>query len=397
MGAVAAVDSDAEQHDAEVRAHSAALLLQLVRPGVHQPWAGEPVDWDWLIDRAQVHKVAALLAVALEGDNALARVGDAARARLQDARAAATNIAAAGEHTLRTVGARFDAEGLPYFVVKGCVLAATVYARSDVRTFSDVDIIVPREHVERAVEILHGLDYKLGQVRQTLGEWPDAPADVTAARRVTRRFYERFDHELPFIIPSRSGLLPVDLHWRLASHRRLRVESADLWKETRPVAIGGVNVPTLSPEATLLHLAVHASSCTFAGFRLMHLCDVAWTLQRATHSPDRLGELAQHWGVSPVLAIVFALTRALFGLPVSADGPALPPVDAGTVARMAQADFLIGTETSSGARWLKEARWGLAMGCLSDNVKRSMAVRWTRAAWQLQRAWPRRNRSDGEI
>ena len=42
----------------------------------------------------------------------------------------------------------------------------------------------------------------------------------------------------------------------------------------------GIEVTTLDPEATLIHLAVHALEAWFHGFKLLHLYDVAWTIAR---------------------------------------------------------------------------------------------------------------------
>src|SRR6185369_1021017 len=120
--------------------------------------------------------------------------------------------------------------------------------------------------------------------------------ELQNARELTRRFYERFDYELPFLAPPRSGLLPVDLHWRIAPKRRLAVDPDRVWERTRRVRVGGAEVPTLDRQAALIHLVLHATTCAFAGFRLLHLCDVVWSVEG--NDLEGTCDLAAQWNVA---------------------------------------------------------------------------------------------------
>jgi hypothetical protein len=233
------------------------------------------------------------------------------------------------------------------------------------------------------VAVLQSHGYQQGQVRQTLGARPNE-RQVPAARRMTRRFYERFDHELPFVAPAGSGLLPVDLHWRIAPRRRLAIDADALWQEARPARLADVEVSTLSPEATLIHLALHATTCSFAAFRLLHLCDVAWAVHRSAHDPERLRQLAERWGARQHLGVVLEMARRLFDSPGGAGAASI------VSPRVTDDSFLLeGTPRSLPGRVWKETVWGIAMGCLSHNVARSAAMRWTRVLWWGRRALDR--------
>jgi hypothetical protein len=364
-----------------------ALLSSIAPRGAADSDGKGNVDWAWVLDRARAHRVAAIAALRLRGSP---RLSEEERRVVEQAREQARRKTSDAERTLALLAGRFGEEGIPFLVTKGIVLSERVYPRNDMRDFSDVDLVVRPEHVGTAARLLESSGFRLGQVRQTLGVRPGAD-DLAAARRLTRWFYERFDYELPFLAGAKSGLLPIDLHWRLAPRRRLAIEAEALWKETQPVTVGGVTVTTLTSEATLIHLAVHATTCTFASFRLLHLCDVAWALHRSAHSPRRLWNLAADWGADRHLAVVFETTSRLFGVPAPrGEAPA------GGLSRVARPSFLVDEPRASlGARIRREALWGWTMGCLGSNVERSVGVRLARAAWRgrglLRRArgvWP---------
>jgi hypothetical protein len=198
---------------------------------------------------------------------------------------------------------------------------------------------------------------------------------------MTRRFYERFEHEIPFVAPGGAGLLPVDLHWRIAPRRRLGIDAEALWLESRPVPLAGVQVTTLSPEATLIHLALHATTCSLAAFRLLHLCDVAWTAHRAAYDPDRLQRLASQWGAHRHLNMVLEMAASLFDPPIAESRRPLSPSP-----RLPDGTFLLDDAAHSlPQRVWRETVWGITMGCLGHNLARSTAMRWTRAKWQGRR------------
>jgi hypothetical protein len=323
--------------------------------------------------------VAALLAARLRPSSVWTRLTPTQRAALDAATSRAEAVVGAAERTIQLLDRHLRREGIPFLVTKGIVLSRFVYPAPNLRSFSDVDIVVAPQNVAAAVAVLHSHGYRQGQVRQTLGA-PPAKDELPAARQMTRRFYERFEHEIPFTAPATGELLPVDLHWHIAPYRRLAIDAGDLWRESRTVALAGLEVSTLAPEATLLHLALHATTCSLAAFRLLHLCDVAWTVHRAAHDPDRLRRLATRWGAQRHLDRVLAMTTLLFGSPARAThSPAVSP-------RLGDGAFLLDDAPRSWPQRLwSESVWGIATGCLAHNVARSTAMRWTRAMWRGRR------------
>ncbi len=327
--------------------------------------------------------MAALLAARLRDSSLWTRLTPAQTTALEGASGRAEAVVGAAERTIRFLDQHLRQDGIAFLITKGIVLSRFVYPASNLRSFSDVDVVVAPQDVAAAVAVLHAHGYRQGQVRQTLGAAPSRQ-EPQAARQMTRRFYERFDHEIPFTAPGGSGLLPIDLHWRIAPRRRLAIDADALWDESRSVRLAGLEVGTLSPEATLIHLALHATTCSLAAFRLLHLCDVAWALHRSDYDPNRLQEVAARWGARQHLHLVLEMAKRLFDLP-SASGP---PTRVSP--RVTTDSFLLDEPPRSlPQRLWKEAVWGMAMGCLAHNVARSAAMRWTRAMWRGRRALDR--------
>jgi hypothetical protein len=137
------------------------------------------------------------------------------------------------------------------------------------------------------------------------------------------------------------------------------------------VHLGEIEVTTLDPEATLAHLAVHATTCAFAGFRLLHLCDVAWAAAAADGAE-----------LQKLLERASSHVKAIVGLAAQLFDPDLPARDRlpRRYAAVARPSFLV--DAPSRHRLWAELAWGTAMGCLGRTARRALAIRLTRARWR---------------
>jgi hypothetical protein len=349
------------------------------------------IDWRWLLERAQAHKVAALLAARLDGCELFPLVDPDVQPQLREARRHAAENNDTAQRTLEEVAEVLTRADVPFLLVKGLALTERVYHAPDLRSFEDLDLLVPAAAVAPAEAAARSLGYRLGQVRQLLGGTP-REGEEGAAEAATRRFYERFHYELPFVPDARSERLPIDVHWRLAPASHLRATEDELWQQTEEVALAGLPVRTLNPAATLIHLAVHAVTCSLAGFKLLPLCDVAWALHRFADDYGDVWKLAGAWRAEAQLAAVLLIVERVLGTPVpeSLRGarPALPWRPG--FGHVATESFLVdhrGTSDLPGSRRRRaELSWNLAMRCLRYNVTRSLGVRLARLQWRVNRS-----------
>jgi hypothetical protein len=173
-------------------------------------------------------------------------------------------------------------------VIKGPVLSSLIYARPDLRSYGDLDIVVPAAAFGRAVGLLIDAGATFCEP-----DW----ATVVARRH----------GEVALALPS--GTV-VDLHWHLiplgTMRDRFSVPMASVFERARTVSIDGRPYRTLGADDTVVHLALHAVLC--GGDRLGWLVDLHQALSPASGDApdlDAVVATARAWGATGALASQF--------------------------------------------------------------------------------------------
>jgi hypothetical protein len=171
---------------------------------------------------------------------------------------------------------------IPY---KGPLLAAAEYGNLAERTFCDLDILVRRQDVLRARDLLVARGY--------VPEHRLTPTHEAAWLRARNDINLR-----------RPGLdIVVELHWEVVPRRLCTPFDNDrLWAQTQIVSLGGRDVRTLSPENLLLVLCVHGAKHRWS--RMIWITDVAAVVSnhRDLNWSDVIGE-ARRMGVERMLLV----------------------------------------------------------------------------------------------
>jgi hypothetical protein len=189
----------------------------------------------------------------------------------------------------------FDRAGVHALPLKGVALAHSLYGDATLRVCSDLDVLVPRGHVFRALEVLHETGYAHVHSRH---HGPDDRHLLLESN---------IEEELA---GSSGGLHHVlELHWDIAWRWTRRDAMADLWAEARPQRLWGVNAYRLSEEWQLLYLAVHAARHRWHG--LKWLVDIHEICSRADLDWPRVARTAERFGWSEVLALTLGVCRDL--------------------------------------------------------------------------------------
>ncbi len=213
--------------------------------------------------------------------------------------------AALGRHQralsdLEVVADALDAAGVPFLVVKGPALVATLYAEPSLRSYVDLDVCVRPIDLGRAVHALEAAGCPLVDAN-----WP-----LLSRVRV---------HELRVGGPSGGG---IDLHWALGygpTDQDTSPPMQTLLDRSTVIEIGGREVRTLGPADTVAHLIVHAA--TSGGHRLIWVGDIAAALDRLTE-PGGAGSLldvVDEWQARPAAAVMLARVRRTTGRPLAPD------------------------------------------------------------------------------
>jgi hypothetical protein len=217
------------------------------------------LDWDYVFRFARRHSVLPLLYLSLsEICPAEVPAQQLARLKKHYQENVARNLLLTGElcRLLRAL----EAEGIEAVPYKGPALAVAAYGRLELRRFVDLDIIVRKHDVSRAMAVLTAQGYSCGKA------WTDTQQSVLL----------KTQHNLP--LSREEGRLLVELHWQVASDLfASSLQAEELWERLEVMDLNGFPVKTLPLEDLLLSLCVHGSRHLWE--RLAWICDVAELLK----------------------------------------------------------------------------------------------------------------------
>ena len=246
-----------------------------------------PVDWDLLIRQGRRANVLARLASTLIQAGLLEEVPTAPRQHLISALRMADRQDEALRWEVECIVQAIRETDTNVILLKG---AAYVMARRDAargRTFSDIDILVPKE---RLAEVESEL---------TVHGWQGGYHDA-----YDQRYYRRWMHEIPPMRHVRRGTT-IDVHHAiLPETARVKVNTKALFDAVIPVP-GQTNLYTLQPTDMLLHSATH----------LFHEGDFEKGLRDLFDLDSLLREFAAEPGFWEQLvprALVLGLSRPLY-------------------------------------------------------------------------------------
>lgn len=274
-------------------------LVALIRGGCS---AAELKDLDWaaLVKAAESHALAPLAYAALKKGGLLKAAPAVAVEALRIAylRTSVANRLAFQE--LSSLIDRFRTDDIPVIILKGGALAVTLYDDAALRPMGDIDLLIPRDRVERAKHALTGHGYS------PCAEMADGFADKFSIEQTFLRLGNR---------PSQ-----IDVHWHAFTmpyyFERIPIEW--FWRRTARVEVGGASALMMSPTAQLLYLSAHYMLHNFR--RLIWSHDLALLIERRGDEIDwdDAAAAAAEFGVSALLADALFEVRGQWGVPIPA-------------------------------------------------------------------------------
>jgi hypothetical protein len=189
----------------------------------------------------------------------------------------------------------FGEEIIPVIPLKGVYLAKKVYENVGLRPMSDVDLLVPRPDLGRAVRVLRGLSFV-----------SDYPFEVEQECQVM--------HHLPVLYRPRCTW--VELHWNLAPlNAPFTIPIEQVWQAARPGTLAGIGIQEMAPEDLLLHLCLHTAYMEHFSSGLRPVCDIAWTIEhyRGKLDWERVAVQAKSWGAERSLYLALRVAQRLLG------------------------------------------------------------------------------------
>jgi hypothetical protein len=254
----------------------------------------ENLDWTYLLKTAQQHRVMPLLHQSL---NAVCpeTVPQSIRDRLRISFHLNTihNLFLT-EELLRLVEL-FAARNIPAIPFKGPTLAVYAYGDLGFRQCSDLDIVVHKQDIFKAKDLLMAQGY---QNRYEMSSYQEA-------ERL------RQDHEYDLV--HKNGKVAVDLHWGFTQiDIPFPLNPKYLWQRLQPISLAGKTIPNAAPEDLLLILCVNG--CKECWQTLNRICDIAELIRNHPElNWEQAIEQARRLGSQRMLIIALFLAKDLLG------------------------------------------------------------------------------------
>ena len=208
----------------------------------------------------------------------------------------------------------FAQQGIRVLSVKGPALSMEIYGTPGMRSNHDLDLLVERQNVDQAVELLV----------QDGWTWYERDVLTTPKRRAESMHLQ--NHYL-----FTKGEMCVELHWRLLPWDCDVFEQ--LWEERRQVMLGGAEIAVPGVVHQLHHLVYHGVRHGF--HRMKWLADLAVLLPRHVVDMDDLWHSLAKCGQDMTLVLTWVLLLSLRELvipDVSFGGVTLKRTNSGVLA-----------------------------------------------------------------
>jgi hypothetical protein len=279
---------------------SCRVFMRTEEPSKLEVLLSQGLEIDRLIALAGKHGVMSLLYRSLgQIDRLVVPKETMARLRMLYMQNAARNVRMTGE-MLRLLGI-FEARGIQAIPIKGPILARQVYGDITLRRFSDLDILVLKQDVLKAKEIL-------------LSEGYEQDFQLNAEQE---KLLLKFDCEYTFNHKARR--ISVEIHWQLAlSSQALDSDFAGIWGRAKRTVLENREVLSLSPEDQLMALCIHGAKHCWLDNTMKMICDLA-ALVRTNKDIDwdKVLVLARRLRAERILFIGLNLAERFLGQEIS--------------------------------------------------------------------------------
>ncbi len=189
----------------------------------------------------------------------------------------------------------FQKEKIPVILLKGAAFAGNLYPENAPRLGVDLDLLVNKDNFEPACSLL----------RKTMDQVLLSSDRVATHKTLFERIF----------VPGKDKGPTVEIHRGLTNPSIFNINEQDLWTASRiHPAYNSELIRILSPEDTLLHLAVHAfRDLDFCTHNVLDAHEVwcQWKLDL-----EKLVERADQWAAKKVLYYLLANCREIMETPV---------------------------------------------------------------------------------
>lgn len=156
---------------------------------------------------------------------------------------------------------RFEGSGIPATPFKGPALSQQIFGNIRLRKYSDLDIVVPKQEMLKAKDILISEGYQ--------------PALLLNAAQ--EKLFLKTECEYTFYHPTSKTM--VEIHWQFVpSCYAISFKTEKIWSRTESMLLDGKKIKVLSAEDLLIALCIHGIGHRWKFNQLKLICDIAGLL-----------------------------------------------------------------------------------------------------------------------
>jgi len=270
-------------------------------------------DWAYLLEAAVRHAIPQLLYHNLKALGAETAVPPGVLSRLEQMYYANALRHLRFSRALEEVLRAFKEISVEAIVLKGMALATQVYPVAALRQCGDIDVLVRKEDLLQAEEVLWALGY------------------TTPGNGLPDEWFGQHRYHQSYL--KDEGRIRLEVHWDLAPQPNpFCLPLSELWARAQPFRIGGSEALVLEPTDMLLYLGLHAAYLPNLFWEqdidLRHLCDIAETIRLHPMDWDQLVARARLYRVTKCLYVALCLSQRMLQARVPQDFlEALQPTD----------------------------------------------------------------------
>ncbi len=273
------------------------LLLACSRPQVDREntericaLLKEEMDWEWIVKAARVHGVIPLLyrhlKAACPGEVPPDVYLDLQKVYFLNTR---RNLILARE--LIGIVKDLREHGIDVVPFKGPALSMMAYGDIACRSFSDLDIMVHKDDVLSARDVLLSRGYS-----------PQVAFTAKQERNILKNVCEyNFVRGNPSIV--------VEVHWKFHTDYYYVPPIEGIWSRLVSINLEGVPIVSFSADDLVLVLSSHAAKHDWS--TLKFICDFAGLISRSQINWDRVADCAEKAGLMRILHINLILAKDL--------------------------------------------------------------------------------------
>lgn len=215
-----------------------------------------PLNWEGVLKSAHWHGIASLLYQNLKWSPGIPQeVIDQLKIAYYENMARNMYLYA----ELRRILERFSEKGLDVIVLKGAALAEIVYGDIGLRQMGDIDLLIRKEELAYAEEIMSSLNYS-----------------IQMDSKSQELYRQNHFHLSPYVHRDKSII--VEIHHHIIN-RLFHINIDKWWERARETEIANCKALTPSPEDMLLHLCLHLFNHGYNKSLLRGICDISETLR----------------------------------------------------------------------------------------------------------------------